>query len=268
MITRTGAASGLSSGALSGRALVDAAATATATARGDDARPANAHEAATKFEALLVRQLLDTMPLPGLKGTQAETFLSMVNDALADHLVQGGGLGLADQLERSLGGDPGPRALHSPAIPYTHRAEPGEGVTSPYGMRKDPFDGVDRFHAGVDLAGDAGAPIHVAGPGTVTFAGRSSGYGNLVVVDHGDGTETRYAHCDALLVAAGDGVSDGQPIATVGSTGRSTGAHLHFEVRRGGEPVDPSAWVDRPKPIVEPVREDGQRGQPPTRGRP
>lgn len=97
----------------------------------------------------------------------------------------------------------------------------------------------------MDLAAPAGTPIVAAGGGTVTFAGPRGGYGNVVILDHGDGTETRYAHQQRLDVTVGQQVTGGQQIGTVGSTGNSTGPHLHFEVRRNGQPVDPAPLVGR-----------------------
>lgn len=199
--------------------------------------PTNAKEAAKQFEAVFVKQLLAQMPLPGIEGSETQAFLGMFQDALANQLVEGGGLGLADQLEAAM-------ERRAPSAPGQGQAGPrAYGVTSGFGMRTDPFDGVRRKHQGVDLAAPAGAPIRAAREGVVRFAGTSGGYGNLVVVDHGNGLETRYGHCDALSVKPGDVVGAGQAMATVGSTGRSTGPHLHFEVRRGGVAEDPGAMA-------------------------
>jgi len=112
-------------------------------------------------------------------------------------------------------------------------------ISSRFGERRDPIHGRHRHHSGVDIAAGRGTPIPAAAAGTVVFAGRRGGYGNLVEIEHADGRRTRYAHTDRILVAAGDRVEDGQTIASVGSTGRSTGPHLHFEVRENGAGVDP-----------------------------
>jgi len=118
---------------------------------------------------------------------------------------------------------------------------PGQGrVGSQMGMRTHPITGQRRMHAGIDIAAPTGTPIRAAQGGTVAFAGVRGGYGNLVVIEHPDGTETRYAHASRLDVRAGERVERGAVVAAVGSTGQSTGPHLHFEVRRGGEPVDPA----------------------------
>lgn len=123
--------------------------------------------------------------------------------------------------------------------------------TSNYGMRKHPITGVSRLHAGTDFAAPSGTPILAAADGQVTSAGASSGYGNLVVIEHtvaGQRVATGYAHMtgSSIMVNVGDRVTAGQQIASVGSTGRSTGPHLHFESRRGnvgGSPVDPVPWL-------------------------
>ncbi|MBI1764120.1 MAG: peptidoglycan DD-metalloendopeptidase family protein [Acidobacteria bacterium] len=112
-------------------------------------------------------------------------------------------------------------------------------ISSNFGVRHDPLHGGVRRHGGVDIAAPPGTPIAAAAGGTVVFAGRRGGYGNLVEIEHADGQRTRYAHAARLLVQAGDEVKPGQTIATVGSTGRSTGPHLHFEVNKDGAHVDP-----------------------------
>jgi len=120
----------------------------------------------------------------------------------------------------------------------------GRGVlTSPYGMRKDPFSGEQGLHKGIDIAAPKGSEIRALKDGVVTFAGWQSGYGNVVIVQHDQGLETRYAHASETLVEQGQRVGEGAPIASVGSTGRSTGNHLHFEVRRDGETVNPIAFL-------------------------
>lgn len=111
-------------------------------------------------------------------------------------------------------------------------------LSSRFGVRRDPLQNGLRAHLGIDIPDPIGTPVHAAGSGVVTFAGWSHGYGNLVRIDHGDGNETRYAHLSAIAVGIGS-VEQGTVIGNVGSTGRSTGAHLHFEVRQNGAPVDP-----------------------------
>lgn len=134
---------------------------------------------------------------------------------------------------------------HSPRLipawrgPFLH---PVSGpIVSGFGYRRHPILGGVRFHYGVDIAAPYGTPIRAAADGVVVFAGWRRAYGNTVIVDHGNGLATLYAHCSELLVLKGTVVRQGQPIARVGSTGLATGPHLHFEVRRYGEPVNPLA---------------------------
>jgi murein DD-endopeptidase MepM/ murein hydrolase activator NlpD len=119
----------------------------------------------------------------------------------------------------------------------------GAEITSGFGNRVDPFAHSHAFHAGLDFAAETGAPISAAAGGTVTFAGFKSDYGWVVEIDHGNGLATRYAHASKVLVKTGDVVEPGQRIARVGSTGRSTGPHLHFEVLRAGEHVNPRRYL-------------------------
>jgi murein DD-endopeptidase MepM/ murein hydrolase activator NlpD len=118
------------------------------------------------------------------------------------------------------------------------RPVPG-GIVSSFGMRYHPILHRSRLHAGVDLSGSTGTTIVAAASGVVVFSGTMGGYGNVVVVDHGGGISTLYAHCSARLVGEGQSVSQGQAIARVGATGLATGPHLHFEVRKNGSPVNP-----------------------------
>jgi murein DD-endopeptidase MepM/ murein hydrolase activator NlpD len=117
-------------------------------------------------------------------------------------------------------------------------------ISSTFGNRKDPFTGRLAFHSGNDFAAPQGTTVLSAGAGTVSFVGQISGYGNVVEVTHAGGLITRYGHLSAFLVKEGDVVSTGTPIARVGSTGRSTGPHLHFEVRRADNAVDPARYLN------------------------
>jgi len=116
-------------------------------------------------------------------------------------------------------------------------------ITSGFGMRVDPLTGHDRFHGGVDLGAPRGTPIRVSADGQVVFSGRRGSAGNVVEVRHPDGLLTSYAHADRTLVGVGQNVVAGDVIATVGSTGRSTGPHLHFSVRRDGQAIDPAGFI-------------------------
>jgi len=115
--------------------------------------------------------------------------------------------------------------------------------TSGYGMRIDPFTGHRAMHEGVDFPGDVGTPISAAAAGMVIVSETHPGYGNLIEIDHGKGLTTRYAHCSKLLVQPGVFVRRGQKIAELGSTGRSTGPHLHFEVRANGASMNPNDFL-------------------------
>lgn len=116
-------------------------------------------------------------------------------------------------------------------------------ITSYYGNRKDPFTGKSAYHSGYDFACAKGTKIYAADSGTVVIAKWNGGYGNCVTINHGGGIMTLYGHCSELLVKPGQKVSRGDVIAKVGSTGRSTGNHLHFEVRKGGSVIDPSPYI-------------------------
>ncbi|MFN6560765.1 MAG: murein hydrolase activator EnvC family protein [Nostoc sp. ChiSLP01] len=123
-------------------------------------------------------------------------------------------------------------------------AYPSDAATSsPFGWRMHPVLGYRRFHAGMDFAASYGSTIRAADSGTVIFAGWYGGYGRAVIIDHGKGITTLYGHTSELYVSDGQGVERGQAIAAVGSTGLSTGPHLHFEVRRNGSPVNPADYL-------------------------
>lgn len=120
-------------------------------------------------------------------------------------------------------------------VPFTRT------VTSNFGMRTNPVTGVYKLHAGIDIAapGVRNTPAVAARAGTVIYAGYVNGYGNVVVVDHGGGFETRYAHLNSFSVSSGQNVGIGQALGAIGSTGNSTGDHLHYEIRMNGTPFDP-----------------------------
>lgn len=123
------------------------------------------------------------------------------------------------------------------------RDEPSPRVSSGFGARADPLHGRRATHRGVDMPGAAGTLIVAAAEGIVRVAGRRGRYGELVEVAHPDGTTTRYAHLSRILVRSGEAVAQGQVIGRMGSTGRSTGSHLHFEYRINGAAVDPLRYV-------------------------
>lgn len=116
-------------------------------------------------------------------------------------------------------------------------------VTSNFGVRKDPFNGAMKMHAGMDMAGVAGMPVYATGDGFVKRARWAGGYGNLVEIEHGFGYETRFGHLSRVLVGEGQFVRRGQMVGLMGSTGRSTAPHLHYEVRISGRPVQPAGYM-------------------------
>jgi murein DD-endopeptidase MepM/ murein hydrolase activator NlpD len=120
-------------------------------------------------------------------------------------------------------------------------------ITSDYGVRISPYDSRRKMHEGIDIANRYGADIIAPADGTVSFAGVKPGYGKIVIMDHGNGIETRFAHSSHLYVQAGDRVRRGQKLAAVGNTGHSTGPHCHYEVHANGLPVDPCWYIlDQP----------------------
>jgi murein DD-endopeptidase MepM/ murein hydrolase activator NlpD len=123
--------------------------------------------------------------------------------------------------------------------------------SSSYGYRRDPFNGQGAFHAGIDFPGKHGEPIVAAAAGKVTFVGQRSGYGNVVEIAHSNGIMTRYAHLSGFNTHVGRKVAQGQKIARMGSTGRSTGDHLHFEVRINGQPVNPRPFLQASSNVRE-----------------
>ncbi len=118
-------------------------------------------------------------------------------------------------------------------------------VSSSYGKRADPFTGNPAFHHGIDFAGKAGSEVIAVAGGVVTWTGERAGYGKMVEISHGDGLVSRYGHNQKNLVEPGDVVRKGEAVALMGSSGRSTGAHVHFEVYKHGRSVDPSSYVRR-----------------------
>ena len=117
-------------------------------------------------------------------------------------------------------------------------------LSSPFGIRMDPFVHEAAMHTGLDFRGEIGEPIHATAAGTVTIAGWSGGYGKMVEIDHGNGLATRYGHLSEIDVSVGDKIRIGQVIGKLGSTGRSTGPHLHYETRVDGEAVDPQKFLN------------------------
>jgi murein DD-endopeptidase MepM/ murein hydrolase activator NlpD len=131
-------------------------------------------------------------------------------------------------------------------------------LSSSFGYRSDPFTGAGAMHSGLDFPGPIGTPILAAAPGRVVYVGPKSGYGNVVEVDHGQGILTRYAHLSGFTSTVGAQVAAGQQIAKMGSTGRSTGSHLHFEVRLNGVAVNPRRFLEAKADVLE-VKDDARQ---------
>ena len=237
-----------------------------------------ARQTAMEFEALLLTQLTAALNPPSdeaednmFSSTGADMYKQMFGEQIAKLMANNGGIGVADTILRQLQAKASAKSLaleraieaaqavkketrdipalkinaisETETMPTTWQA-PVEGrVTSNFGVRTDPLNGQQRLHHGIDIAAPRGTPIGAAAAGTVVFVGKRGGYGNTVIIEQTDGKQTLYAHADQLLVNVGETVDAGQTIATIGSTGRSTGPHLHFEVRENGQPVDPAATL-------------------------
>ncbi|MFH1035746.1 MAG: M23 family metallopeptidase [Pseudomonadota bacterium] len=233
-----------------------------------------------QFLKMLWKEMRKTVPKSGLiNGGQAEQmFTDLMDQAVADQSTQGGrSMGIASMLEKQLSREtikrpsgqmpsaalapplastlsssapaPSVRGLIPPQGRYPSTPPVGDGeyqlpvqgqLTSGFGEREHPITGEERQHNGLDLAAPAGTSVSTAKAGTVSFAGQSGDYGNLIIVEHPGGGSTYYAHLQSLGVKTGQSVEQGQKIGTVGSTGLATGPHLHFEVRDPlGRAVDP-----------------------------
>ena len=246
-----------------------------ASLRGPDGAPAEGTpdkiaELAREFEAIFLNQLLQQMRRSMAwddgaeeKGFGLDAMNQTVDAALAQQLSRQGGIGLAAVFARQLGAhatsagasvtalaapvvDVAPEAVSEAPGPAPAAALPSIGPqTSSFGWRRDPFDGQLTFHRGVDIAAAYGTEVPAAAGGRVALAESSPSYGNTVVVEHASGARLRYAHLSSILVQPGETVRQGQVLGRVGSTGRATGPHLHFELLIEGERVDPGTWLAR-----------------------
>jgi murein DD-endopeptidase MepM/ murein hydrolase activator NlpD len=169
-------------------------------------------------------------------ATSVPDFLAMLDEldgTMSDRQYK---LAVLEQLIRH-------RQLHERVMPSGDAVRNGH-VSSKFGMRIDPFTGEQEQHKGIDIAGKEGSDVLALGDGVVIWSGERSGYGNLVEIDHGNGYVTRYGHNREQLVAAGDTVRKGQPVALMGSTGRSTGPHVHIEVLHNDKQVNPTKYLN------------------------
>jgi murein DD-endopeptidase MepM/ murein hydrolase activator NlpD len=180
--------------------------------------------------------------------------LATGSDGSLDPRFERLGLSLArmEALDRSLAGIP------------QYRPAAVEMMTSSYGFRRDPFTGASAMHSGLDFRGPIGAPIYSAAQGRVSYVGQKSGYGNVIEISHGNGMITRYAHMSAFRSRVGQEVAAGDVIGAIGSTGRSTGPHLHFEVRVNDRAVNPRPFLEAAPHVLKEARR--VRPEQPSRG--
>lgn len=235
--------------------------------------PAAINAALTEMESLFAYEMIKAMRATTGSSSDSgfgnEAYMSMFDMEIA-RLLAGRGLGLKEMLMKGLIREPGveykelniqnanysasrtinPSVQSSVKPSAAASAEsdvfpiPVDGViSSHFGVRRHPIYGDNRFHYGIDIAADEGTSIYALRPGRVVFSGEQGGYGNMVIVDHGDGYITKYAHNKVNLVKEGDVVESDTVIAQVGSTGLATGPHLHFEIKRNGEHVDPVTLI-------------------------
>jgi murein DD-endopeptidase MepM/ murein hydrolase activator NlpD len=252
------------------------------SSRGDES-PARVRQLAHEFEAMflaqMLRQMRESMAIAGTDeeddGFGKAAFTDTFDTELARHLSTSGGLGIADVIIEAFdrrAGTGAPAAAgdelltasverrttsdvaSSPRVaPPTTRLAPDVAstavdlgpVSSAFGWRRDPLTGQGRFHKGIDIKAAYGQQVPSVAPGRVLSAGSEGSYGLSVVVEHDSGIRTRYAHLSELAVRQGEAVTRGQDLGRVGSTGRSTGPHLHFEVLEGGRRVDPAIGLQK-----------------------
>jgi len=225
---------------------------------------------AKEMEALFVYELVKAMRQTTTEETKtslgSDTYMGMFDMELA-RLLSERGLGLQEMLLKTFNNknsepnikdettseiqtqtsEPGSSSVLSESEPDpVLRSLPVHGViSSPFGMRRHPIFGDKRFHAGVDIAAPVGTEVHAIRKGMVIFSGEQEGYGNVVVIDHGDGLISKYAHNKTNLVKEGEQVDTGAVIARVGYTGNSTGPHLHLEIRDKQGYIDPVQLLAR-----------------------
>lgn len=196
-------------------------------------------DAAGDFEGLMIEMMIKemrkTIPEGIFSSSSVDLFSGVFDQELAKSIARSGGLGLSDSINGSI-----TRNKNFGFAPFRGQPFPVSGkITSSFGERLDPFSKKQAFHKGIDIGAKKGSPIHSLAEGTVTSAHYSKGYGNVVEVKHADGWSTLYAHCNSLKVSVGDQIKKNQVLGTVGSTGKSTGPHLHLELKHNGKQVDP-----------------------------
>ena len=237
--------------------------------------------ASEEFESyligMLIKEMRKTIPEGMFSSSAMDTFTEMMDQALAQQLAENGSLGFAEAMLSGVNGEADNSSLvksgfesgirqfrgsvapilkdvhHHHVAPHSHLHAHAHGdnasaiqpvlgrLTSKFGMRLHPIHKEWRSHDGIDIAAPKGTDIQNVMDGKVVFAGIKGGYGKTVIVEHESGRESIYAHCDQIFVQAGDVLKAGEKIAEVGTTGLSTGNHLHFEMRENGKPIDPLA---------------------------
>lgn len=217
-----------------------------------DERDKKLKEACKQFESVFTYEILKSMRNSIQKcdlfsgGQAEEIYQSMLDQELSKNMAGQGDNSIANMLYQQLkqidniresADIEGSDDKTLPIWPLKAR------ISSSFGWRKDPFTGEKKFHEGIDLAAKEGTDIKAVMSGKVQITDNQKGYGKIVILDHGHGFETLYAHNSDIMVKAGDWVTKGSTIAKVGSTGRSTGAHLHFEVKRDGKNLDPEKFL-------------------------
>jgi murein DD-endopeptidase MepM/ murein hydrolase activator NlpD len=222
-------------------------------------------EEVAEFASLFIFQMLQvmrrTIPQSGLldKGFAHDMYMSLFDQEVARQIARRGDFGLTSLLLRQFSEQeaaprpPGQRAealqAYRQQLPQYAEvfALPADGfLSSPFGWRRDPFVEESKWHNGIDIAASAGALVRAVAPGTVNFSGPRPGYGNLVILEHQNGYQTYYGHNAENLVPSGTQVQQGQPIARVGQTGHATGPHVHFELRKDGQALDPAVFLAQP----------------------
>ncbi len=240
----------------------------TSSRQGKEELEKVAHDFESLFVSYLLKVMRETIDEAGAaeEGYGKTIYTELFDEEMARTIARQGTFGIADLLMNRLSNDgstaageslPGkpqspvaaPSSTPAPSVPET---DSGSGsdisdihlplrapVSSEFGIRRDPFTRQLRFHKGLDLAAPIGTEVRAALGGEVVFAGFKAGYGNTVIIEHPEGLETIYAHLDEVNVKKGEAIDSDSVLGIVGHSGRSTGPHLHFEVSRWGEPVDP-----------------------------
>jgi murein DD-endopeptidase MepM/ murein hydrolase activator NlpD len=206
--------------------------------------------ATEEFEGMFITYLLKVMrstvesEKEGELSMGKDLYMDLFDQEIALTIARNRSLGIGEMMYRQLqesGQETGQPAQPTPQSTAALAAPIQGRLSSAFGLRNDPLTGSPQFHKGVDIAAAAGTPFRAASDGTVVFAGMLNGYGNTVIVDHGGGGRTLYGHASQILVKAGEDVKTEQPLGLIGSTGRSTGPHLHFETISRGQVLDPTA---------------------------